>query len=75
MGGGQFWVRSDLDSRKKIRVFNFRGGGVLGNVRFGLWEEFHFGVGGVLEPNSRTGYVIENLVKNFWKTSLLVHHS
>ena len=31
-----FWVRSDLDSGKKIRVFNFRGGGVfcLGKVRF-----------------------------------------
>ena len=24
--GGAFWVRSDLDSGKKIRVFNFRGG-------------------------------------------------
>ena len=33
-----FWVRSDLDSGKKIRVFNL-GGGVLGKVRFGLWKE------------------------------------
>ena len=24
-----FWVRSDLESRKKIRVFNFLGGGVF----------------------------------------------
>ena len=37
-----FWVRSDLDSGKKIRVFNFQGGGVLDKVRFGLWEEFQF---------------------------------
>ena len=49
-----FWVRSDLESGKTIRVFNFSGGGVLGKIRFGLWEEFHF-QGGVLEPNSRTG--------------------
>ena len=36
-----FWVRSDLDSGKKIRVFNFQGrgrGGVLGKVRFGALE-------------------------------------
>ena len=26
---GVFWVRSDLESRKKVRVFNFEGG-VLG---------------------------------------------
>ena len=58
-----FWVRSDLDSGKKIRVFNFQGG-VLGKVGLGLWEEFQFWGGGVLE----------NLVKNFWKPSLLVHH-
>ena len=25
-GGGVFWVRSDLDSGKKIRVFNFQRG-------------------------------------------------
>ena len=38
-----FWVRSDLESRKKVRVFNFfGGGGVLGKVKLGLWEEFHF---------------------------------
>ena len=30
-------MRSDLESRKKVRVFNF-GGGVLGKVRFGYLE-------------------------------------
>ena len=33
-----FWVRSDLDSGKTF----ISGGGVLGKVRLGLWEEFHF---------------------------------
>ena len=69
-----FWVRSDLESRKKVRVFNFWGG-VLGKVGLGLWEEFHFqSVECVLEPNPRTEGILENLVKNFWKLSLMVHH-
>ena len=34
-----FWVRSVSDSGKKIRVFNFQGGDVLGKVRFGIWKE------------------------------------
>ena len=34
-----FWVRSDLDSGKKIRVFNW-GGGVLGKVNFGICVTF-----------------------------------
>ena len=39
-GGGVFWVRSDLDSARKIRVLNFLGGrGVLGKVSFGIWKE------------------------------------
>ena len=46
MGGEVFWVRSDLDSGKKIRVFN-GGGGVLDKVGLGLWE-----------PNSRTGVLL-----------------
>ena len=29
-GGGVFWVRSDLGSARKIRVFNFREGGCSG---------------------------------------------
>ena len=37
-GGGVFWVRSDLDSGKQIRVFNW-GGGVLRKVSFGIWKE------------------------------------
>ena len=37
-GGEGFWVRSDLDSGKKIRVLKL-GGGVLGKVRFGLMKE------------------------------------
>ena len=38
--GEGFGVRSVLDSGKKIRVFNFvGGGGVLGKVSFGLWKE------------------------------------
>ena len=75
-----FWVRSDLDSGKKIRVFNFLGeGGVLGKVGFGLWEEFQFagwggGVGWCFGTKFQNRGVIENLVKNFWKPSLLVHH-
>ena len=52
-GQGVFWVRSDLESRKKVRVFNFQGG-VLGKVGLGLWEEFHFLGWSVLEPNPRT---------------------
>ena len=28
-GGGGFWVRSDLDSAKKVGVFNFRGEGAF----------------------------------------------
>ena len=36
-GRGVFWVRSDLESRKEVRVFQFwGGGGVLGQVRFGI---------------------------------------
>ena len=39
--GGVLWIRSDLDSGKKIRVFNFsEGRGVfMGKVGLGLWEE------------------------------------
>ena len=39
-GGRVFWVRSDLDSGKKIMSFQFSGGeGILGKVRFGIWKE------------------------------------
>ena len=90
-----FWVSSDLNSGKKVRVFHFGGGGVfwvssdlnsgrkeffigggcvLGKVGLGLWEQFQWGGGGVMEPNSRTGVFYRNLVKNFWKPSWLVHH-
>ena len=36
-----FWVKSDLESGKTIRVFNFQGGGggVLGKIRFGIWKD------------------------------------
>ena len=34
-----FRVRSDLESGKKIRVFNFFRVGVLGKVSFGIWKE------------------------------------
>ena len=54
-GGGVFWVSSDLNSGKKFRAFHFLGGGVLGKLRLGFWEQFQFWEGGVLEPNSRTG--------------------
>ena len=87
LGGGVFWIRSDLDSGKKIRVFNFwgRGGGVFW-VRSDLdsRKNFNFGGGGSVLGKVRLGGcsgtefqnrgVIENLVKNFWKPSLLVHH-
>ena len=44
--GGVFWVSSDLNSGKKVRVFHFfGGGGVLGKVRLGLWEQFQFSGG------------------------------
>ena len=36
------WVRSDLDSGKKIKVLNFLGGGrgdVIGKLRFRLCKE------------------------------------
>ena len=53
---GVFWVRSDLESRKKVRVFNFGGGGFL--VRSDLDSGKNFVSrgrgGGVLEPNPRT---------------------
>ena len=87
--GGVVWVRSDLDSAKKIRVFNL-GGGVLGKVGIGLWEEFQFGGvfwvrsdldsgknfnwGGCSGTKFQNRGVLENLVKNLWKPSLLVHH-
>ena len=67
---GVFWVRSDLESRKKVRVFNW--GGVLGKVRLGLWENFI--LGGVFWNQILEQGVLGNLVKNFWKLSLLVHH-
>ena len=51
MGGG-FWVRSDLDSAKKIRVLNL--GGFLVRSVLESGKNFNFG-GGVLEPNLRTG--------------------
>ena len=49
IGGGLLWVRSVLDSGKKIQFeFSIWGGVcvcVMGKVRFGLWEEFQFGGG------------------------------
>ena len=41
-----FWVSSDLNSGKKVIVFHFLGGGVLGKLRSELRErklEFSFG--------------------------------
>ena len=50
-----FWVSSDSNSGKKVRVFHFLGGGVFW-VRPDLDSSNNFNwVGGVLEPNSRTG--------------------
>ena len=57
-----FWVRSDLDSGNN---FNFRGGGVFWNQ---IPEQ---GCSGTKFQNRG---VLENLVKNFWKPSWLVHH-
>ena len=84
-----FWVRSDLESRKKIRIFSFRGGGgqiwtlgrisfsgggcVLGKIRFGLSGKNFIFRGGCSGTKSQNRGVLENLVKNFWKLSLLVH--
>ena len=64
-----FWVRSVLESGKKIRVFNL-GGSVLGKVRLGLWEEFQFGGGVCSGTKFQNRGVLENLVKIFWKPSL-----
>ena len=82
-GEGQFWTLE-----RKLEFSIFGGGGVLGKVRLGLWEEFHFrggcsgtkfqGQGGVLEPNSRTVVfwrIWSKISGNLpWKLSLLVHH-
>ena len=53
-----FWVRSDLDSGKKIRVFNF----------WGVCSGTEFQNSGVLEFGQK---ISGNLA---WKPSLLVHH-
>ena len=47
-GGGVFWVRSDLDSGKKVRVFHFRGGvfWVSSDLNSGKKEFFIFWGGG-----------------------------
>ena len=41
-----FWVSSDLNSGKKVRVFHFQGEGVLGKAGLGPWEQFQFSGGG-----------------------------
>ena len=42
-----FWVGSDLNSGKKVRVFHFWGGGVLGKVRhLDSGNNFNFQRGG-----------------------------
>ena len=67
-----FWVRSDLDSAKKIRVFNFQGGVLW--VRLDLDSGKNFNLEGGSGTKFQNKGVLENLVKNFWKPSLLVHH-
>ena len=34
-----FWVSSDLNSGKKVRIFHFQGGDVLGKLRSELRKE------------------------------------
>ena len=57
VGCGVFWVSSDLNSGKKVRVFHFPGGlfWVSSYLDSGNNFNFFFWGGGVLEPNSRTG--------------------
>ena len=43
LGGGVFWDTLDLDS---VTIF-IGGGGILGHLRFGLSDNFHFGGRGV----------------------------
>ena len=66
---GLFWVRSDLESVKKIRVFNFWGW-IRSDLDSG--ENFNWGMCSGTKFQNRG--VIGNLVKNFWKPSLLAHH-
>ena len=76
-GGGVFWVSSDLNSGKKVRVFHFQGGGVFW-VRLDLNSRNNFNFRGGGGECSGTKFqnrgVLENLVKNFWKPSWLVYH-
>ena len=48
LGGGVFWVSSDLNSGKKVRVFHFRGGGagVLCKLRSAQDRKLEFFIGG-----------------------------
>ena len=79
-GSGVFWDVKTL-SAKICLNFNFRGWGV-GVVVF--WEvktqsakiclNFNFQGGGCSQTKTQNRGVLENLVKNFWKPSLLVHH-
>ena len=70
-----FWVRSDLESRKKVRVFNFGGGVFWVRSDLDSGKNFISGRGGVFwNQISEHPGVLGNLVKIFWKLSLLVHH-
>ena len=69
--GGVFLVSLDLNSGKKVRVFSF--GGVF-LVRPDLDSGNNFNLGGCSGTKFKNRGVLENLVKNFWKPSWLVHH-
>ena len=66
-----FWVRSDLDSRKKMRVFNFQGGDVLEpNSRTGVLLRIWSKISGslaclcIIDSLSHTTYVETNEINN-----------
>ena len=75
-GGGVFWVSSDLNSGKKVKSFSFSGEGVFwvsSDLDSGNNFNFRWG-GGCSGTKFENRGVLENLVKNFWKPSWLVHH-
>ena len=84
-----FWVRSDLDSAKTIRVFNFQGGvfwersdlDSVKNFNFGgcsgkgrTWTLGRISIRGVFWNQIPEQGCSGEFGQNFWKPSLLVHH-
>ena len=71
--GGVFWVSSDLNSGKKVRVFHL-GGMFWVRPDLDSGNNFNLGGGECSGTKFQNRGVLENLVKIFWKPSWLVHH-